>query len=293
MVRAVVAALLGTLLSSQPAGALDGRPAARALVSATSERGDLTPNQLTAGRTLTREEALAACGPAAAVAFARARGRALTLDEAVAAARAVGWTAERGMAGPRSQVALLERLGIPATLEPTIDRAKVVREVSAGRPVIIHTGNGPGHYLVAERYDAASGRFDFGQSAAVLRLAGARRWFGLDEVGSLGMGIPGEAIYMAGASSAMTRPAAASGAARSPAAAASLRLRVTDTDGQGLNLRAEPSTEAARVKGVREGAELEEIGPARQAGGRSWRSVRDPSDGTSGWAAAEFLAPVR
>src|SRR4051794_35148006 len=49
-------------------------------------RIDLTPNQLFSGRTLTRAEALAACGPAAAVAFARAKGRAISLDAAVAAA---------------------------------------------------------------------------------------------------------------------------------------------------------------------------------------------------------------
>src|SRR5215212_439587 len=59
-------------------------------------RRELTPNQLTAGRALTHAEALAACGPAAAVALARATGRTLSLDAAVAVAREVGWTVERG-----------------------------------------------------------------------------------------------------------------------------------------------------------------------------------------------------
>ena len=191
MVRTAAAVLLAALLATHPADVVRGARAAEGLdrlgpvaasgtraqqsSAADDVRGSLTPNQLTAGRTLTREEALAACGPAAAVAFARARGREVTLDQAVALARQVGWTAERGMAGPDSQVALLARLQIPATLEGGIDRAKIAREVQAGRPVMIRTLGGRGHYFVAERYDPQSGRFDFGESAAVLTRSGVKR----------------------------------------------------------------------------------------------------------------------
>ena len=98
-------------------------------------RGTLPPNQLTDGHTLTAEEALAACGPAAAVAFARAIGERPTLDDAVAAARLVGWTAADGMAGPRGQVHLLAHLGVGARLqEGDIDWAAIAREVQAGTP---------------------------------------------------------------------------------------------------------------------------------------------------------------
>ncbi len=71
------------------------------------------------------------------------------------------------------------------------------------------------------------------------------------------------------------------------------RVRVAETEGQGANLRVEPGTGAPRVKTLREGAELEVVGPDRTADGRVWRNVRDPADGASGWVAAEFVAPAR
>ena len=145
----------------------------------TERPGTLTPNQLVGGRSLTPWEAQAACGPAAAVAFAQASGRAISLDSAVAVARQVGWTPSRGMTGPYGELALLQRLGIPASIEAGLSVSRIARDVQAGRPVIIRTGGrgsaAPGHYFVAERYDAASGRFDLAQSALVLRSAAGRR----------------------------------------------------------------------------------------------------------------------
>ena len=67
------------------------------------------------------------------------------------------------------------------------------------------------------------------------------------------------------------------------------RVRVARTDGQGVNLRAEPGTSAARIKSLREGAELEVLGPASESDGRAWRHVRVPADGATGWVADEFL----
>ena len=87
--------------------------------------GRLTPNQLFGSAALTPAEALAACGPAAAVAFANATGRAVSLDKAVAVAREVGWTPARGMSGPYGQLSLLQKLNIPATIEAGVDPAKV------------------------------------------------------------------------------------------------------------------------------------------------------------------------
>lgn len=69
------------------------------------------------------------------------------------------------------------------------------------------------------------------------------------------------------------------------------RVTVTGTGDDGLNVRSEPSSTAALVKTLPDGDELEVIGPDREADGRTWRNVRDPSDGASGWAAAEFLMP--
>jgi hypothetical protein len=56
-------------------------------------------------------------------------------------------------------------------------------------------------------------------------------------------------------------------------------------------MRSEPSSAAERVKTLPDGAELEVIGADREIDGRTWRNVRDPSDGVSGWAAADFLGP--
>ena len=69
-------------------------------------------------------------------------------------------------------------------------------------------------------------------------------------------------------------------------------VRVSGAGAGTVNLRAEPSTAGARLRGLAEGAELEVVGPDRAADGRTWRNVRDPSDGTQGWVAGDFLAPV-
>src|SRR4051794_17952655 len=204
-VLALVVLLAGVLLSSP------GVAIAAEAVSGGSSTG-LTPNQLNGGGALTTAEALAACGPAAAVAFARATGRALTLDAAVAAARAVGWTATRGMTGPYGEQALLSRLNIASEVAVGLDPARIKRELQAGRPVIIRTGGQgavTGHYFVAERLDAASGRYDLAQSALVLRAAGGRRWFGPYEISSLGVGAPTHTIYLADSPSVVLSAASA------------------------------------------------------------------------------------
>src|SRR6188472_2290553 len=106
--------------------------AASAIEMAPTERpGNLTPSQLFSGRSLTPQEAQAACGPAAAVAFARAIGRTVSLDSAVAVAREVGWTPKYGMSGPWGQLQLLRRLNVPATLETGLNVGKLAREVQA------------------------------------------------------------------------------------------------------------------------------------------------------------------
>ena len=62
----------------------------------------ITPDQLKDSQSLSTWESYAACGPAATVAFARAIGQDITLDQAVNAAREVGWNAWAGMPGPRT-----------------------------------------------------------------------------------------------------------------------------------------------------------------------------------------------
>ena len=161
------------------------------------ELRSITPDQLKDSATLAPWETYAACGPAAAVAFARATGHDLTLDQATAAARTVGWTAWSGMAGPRSELALLASIGITAhqrgESEDTIDWERVIGDVQAGIPVMVVT---PLHYYVAEGYDADTRKFDFGNSALILAGARKQRWFHPDEIAWLGYGTPFTTIHL-------------------------------------------------------------------------------------------------
>lgn len=267
-------ATLAALLLAGPtvASAAEHRPAERP--------GNLTPNQLFGGRALTAQEALAACGPAAAVAFAQAIGRPVTLDRAVAVARTVGWTPARGMSGPYGEVALLQRLNVPVSIEAGVSAGRVKRELLAGRPVIIRTsGRGPdipGHYFVAERIDPATGRVDLAQSALVLRSSGGRRWYALHEISSLGTGTPTHAIYLAQGGGNSTLAAASArqltpvGDRATSGPAGSL---VVATGGTGARLRAAPGTTSAVVGSVLDGTRLTATGASTVVSGRTWKKV--------------------
>lgn len=150
----------------------------------------ITPNQHTDAPSLSKEEANAACGPAAAVAFARSMGKDISLDEAAKIAREVGWDSS-GMKGPDSQVALLDKLGMKSTKEG-VDWEKVKKTVAEGKPVIIDT---PGHYWVVEGFDPATGEFDFGKSGSVFAEANGRTKFKPEEMDQFS-GAARSAIYL-------------------------------------------------------------------------------------------------
>ena len=97
-----------------------------------------------------------------------------------------------------------------------------------------------------------------------------------------------------GPSAAPSAPAASASAAASGAPSASAAGRafvVANTDGEGVRMRSEPSTSAAEVVVLPEGARITEIGPGRNAEGRDWLNVQD-ENGNKGWVAAEFTAPA-
>jgi SH3-like domain-containing protein len=100
-----------------------------------------------------------------------------------------------------------------------------------------------------------------------------------------GVGTPSAAPSAATAAPAGASPAAA------PAAATPAALVVVNTGGDGVNLRREPSAASPVVSLLAEGARLEQIGPDRQAEGRTWRNVRDAA-GNQGWVAATFTQPA-
>jgi len=291
MARRTVAALVLLLIGVQ---AVTPAPVIAAELIASESPGRLTPNQLVGGGALTPAEALAACGPAAAVAFANATGRSLSLDAAVAVAREVGWTAARGMTGPYGELALLRRLNVPATVEAGLDAARVRREVAAGRPVIIRTaGRGssiPGHYFVAERFDAGTGQFDLAQSALVLRSSGGRRWFALDEIASLGTGAPTHAIYLATEPSVQLVAASIGTATAISARTSSMApgSRIVATGGPGARLRAGPGTASKIVGALPDGFRVTATGATATVEGQLWQRVQVSGD-TAAWVDASLL----
>jgi hypothetical protein len=185
------------VLVARTVGTGPATPRDRSWMQLPPELRSITPDQLHDGKTLPPWEAFAACAPAATVAFARATGHDMTLDQAADAARQVGWNGWLGMPGPRAELALLASLGIPAhqrgDSEDTIDWDRVVGDVQAGIPVMVVTAQ---HYYVAEAYDPETGRFDFGNSALVLHTSGKRRWFSPDELAWLDFGSPFTTIHL-------------------------------------------------------------------------------------------------
>ena len=88
-------------------------------------------------------------------------------------------------------------------------------------------------------------------------------------------------------------PAPSPVTAATPVVAPRLRVvRIVGAGADGVNLRAEPSVSGAPLKGLFDGAELELLGEDVEADGRTWRNVRDPTDRSEGWVAAEFLGPA-
>lgn len=120
---------------------------------------------------LSSGDAIAFCGPAAALAFAQTYGRNPTVAEAKALAQQVGWNPQQGMAGPQSEVALLHGLGVDAHYSQGVDWGQVGRDAQGGNPVIVDT---PGHYFYVDGYNAQTGQLHVGTSGTDLK--GGSEW---------------------------------------------------------------------------------------------------------------------
>lgn len=151
--------------------------------------GDLVPNQF-GDATLSASEAAAACGPAAAVAFARATGRNPTLREATNIAKTTGWTEAGGMNGIANQARLLTTMGVPHRVTPQVNWGEVSASAQGGSPVTIST---PAHYFVIDDFNPQTGQYHVGPSGTAFR-AGAR-WMTAPQIQQLGRGTNG-AIYL-------------------------------------------------------------------------------------------------
>jgi hypothetical protein len=70
-----------------------------------------------------------------------------------------------------------------------------------------------------------------------------------------------------------------------------LAMRVTNTDGAGARLRAEPSRDADSIAILPDGTVVQALGQEREIADVSWQKVR-ADDGVEGWVVAELLAPA-
>ena len=139
---------------------------------------DLAPDQF-GQRELTYEEASAFCGPVAAIALFKAlRGAHPTITQVKEWAKEVGWTPQAGMAGPRSQQALLAKGGVDSKIiEGNVSRDILAAAVK-NTPVNISTDK---HWFVADDYDEATGKFHVGVGQTTALKNGAE-WMTYDEI---------------------------------------------------------------------------------------------------------------
>jgi hypothetical protein len=70
------------------------------------------------------------------------------------------------------------------------------------------------------------------------------------------------------------------------------RVKVSFTNGSGVNLRAKAGERGQRLKTMPEGTVLEVVGADETADGLTWRHVRDTA-GTSGYVAGKFVARIQ
>jgi len=114
------------------------------------------------------------------VAFARSLGRDPTLRQVLDLAKTVGWTSQGGMNGVGNQKRLLEKMGIPTSLDCARGWDYVVETAAAGTPVAIST---PGHYFVADGYDPRTRQFHVGESGTAYR--NGKEWMTREEIENL------------------------------------------------------------------------------------------------------------
>jgi hypothetical protein len=70
------------------------------------------------------------------------------------------------------------------------------------------------------------------------------------------------------------------------------KVRVANTDGTGVRLRAQPSLSAPIAARLADGTVLEVVGEDKQAEGMAWKNVRGGPGNSTGWVSAKYLAPA-
>lgn len=102
---------------------------------------------------LSKADAMAACGPAAALTFFAATGRYPDAQEAMRLARQVGWS-HAGMGGAANFQRLTSAMGMQTALDWSPTASEIDAQLAQGRPVAIST---PEHYYTATGGTSAGG----------------------------------------------------------------------------------------------------------------------------------------
>lgn len=143
------------------------------MASTASKPVDLSLSQF-GDKTISADDAYAACGPAAASRLAAVYGNSIPLSVALAAAEKVGWTRGGGMNGIQNEKKLMDALGLPAELDTSGDWTRIVSEAGQGRMVTIST---PGHYFSASGSRPRSdGQTELYVGQSGLDLKGGKAW---------------------------------------------------------------------------------------------------------------------
>jgi hypothetical protein len=70
------------------------------------------------------------------------------------------------------------------------------------------------------------------------------------------------------------------------------KIVIVDTGGNGLNFRDGPSRTANKIRSLPEGSTYEVVGGPQQADSLVWWQLKDPTDGTVGWGAQNYMRPA-
>jgi hypothetical protein len=136
---------------------------------------DCTPGQFSeVAQGMPVDDASAACGPVAAIAFARYANRSLTIAEVITYAEGIPgpqddlWSNQVGMYGPAKEQELLARLGIACTLDWSPTEDEIQARVARAEPVIVSSPTHY-HYFVLTDHDPRTGKYYVGTTGTVWR----------------------------------------------------------------------------------------------------------------------------
>jgi hypothetical protein len=97
--------------------------------------------------------------------------------------------------------------------------------------------------------------------------------------------------YAAPTDTPVPQPTAQPGVSNDPIAVGAT-IKIVDTGPSGLNFRKEPSRAAEKIRSLPEGNLYEVVGGPQSADGLTWWQLKDPTDGQTGWGAADYMRVV-